>query len=340
MKLKKGLLFTDIHWGKKQNSDEHNDDCMNFIEFFCENVKKHNIDHVMFLGDWFEHRNAINISTLNYAYRGAKKLNDLGVPVYFIVGNHDMYTKIHRNIYATIEYNEFKNFHVIDQPLLEPKIGKGVLLCPYLIHEEYNILNNYDVQHVYGHFEFNGFVLTGETNTFSGGYDHTDFKKFKRIFSGHFHKRQISGNVVYIGNTFPMDFSDANDVNRGCAIHDHSNDTVTFIDWPDCPKYIRTSLSEIVNGTVDIPDNATVSCLADINMEYSKMMTLKSEISKTYNLNALTITEPPVSVADGEEEEIEDLSTSNTHESIINMLASISNNAIDNSQLVKLYKKL
>lgn len=340
MRLTKGLLFTDIHWGKKQNSDAHNNDCTNFINFVCENVKKHNIDHIIFLGDWFEHRNAINISTLNYAYHGAKTLNGLDIPIYFIIGNHDMYTKTHRNIYATIEYKEFTNFIVVDQPMLEPNIGNGVLLCPFLIHEEYDVLNKYDAEHAYGHFEFNGFVLTGATNTFTGGYDHTDFKKYKRIFSGHFHKRQRSGNVIYIGNTFPMDFSDANDFDRGFAIHDHSNDTVTFVNWEDCPKYIRTSLSEIVNGTADIPDNATVTCLADINMDYSKLMAIKSEITNTYSLNSITITEPTISVKDGEEDEIEELTSSNTHDAILNMLDTITSPSIDNTQLVKIYKKL
>lgn len=340
MRLTKGLLFTDIHWGKKQNSDTHNDDCTNFINFVCENVIPNKIDHIIFLGDWFEHRNAINISTLNYAYHGAKKLNDLGIPIYFIIGNHDMYTKVHRNVYATIEYKEFTNFTVIDQPLLEPNIGNGVLLCPFLIHEEYDILNKYDAEHAYGHFEFNGFVLTGATNTFSGGYDHTDFKRYKRIFSGHFHKRQKSGNVIYIGNTFPMDFSDANDFDRGFAIHDHSVDSVTFVNWKECPKYIRTSLSEIVNGTVEIPDNSYISCVADINMEYSKMMEVKSAISSTYNLASITITEPTVQITNDDVEEITDTSNINTHDAIITMLDSISSPSIDNEHLVKIYKKL
>ena len=35
----KGAYFTDIHWGKKANSIQHNEDCMNFIDWFCAQVK-------------------------------------------------------------------------------------------------------------------------------------------------------------------------------------------------------------------------------------------------------------------------------------------------------------
>ena len=37
------------------------------------------------------------------------------------------------------------------------------------------------------------------------------------VFSGHFHRRQVKGNIHYIGNTFPHNYSDANDFN-------HNND--------------------------------------------------------------------------------------------------------------------
>jgi DNA repair exonuclease SbcCD nuclease subunit len=341
MELKKGLLFTDIHWGRKNNSDEHNNHCMQFIQFVCDHVPKHSIDHIIFLGDWYEHRNAVNISTLNWAYNGAKLLNQLNIPIYFIVGNHDMFTKINRDMFSTIEYNEFNNFVVIDKIRESPEIGKGSVLCPFLLHNEYDELHKIKAHNAYGHFEFNGFVLTGESRTFVGGHNHSEFKKFKRIFSGHFHKRQINGNVIYIGNTFPMDFSDANDVNRGFAIHDHVNDDVTFVDWADCPKYIYTTLSDIVNNTVDIPDGANISCVADINIEYSKLMELSKTISETYSLSALKIHEPKHEI-DIESEKLAevDFKANNINDSIITMLDSIDNKAINNQLLIDIYRQL
>jgi len=96
-KLNKAAAFTDIHHGKRANSERHNQDCTDFVDWFCEQVKQDpEIDHIFFLGAWFENRNAINISTLNYSYRNAKKINQLDLPVYYIVGNHDLYHKYSR----------------------------------------------------------------------------------------------------------------------------------------------------------------------------------------------------------------------------------------------------
>ena len=75
-KLTRTISFTDIHFGAKLNSEQHNQDCLNFVDWFCDHAIKEKADNIMFLGDWFENRSAVNVSTLNFSYRAAKKLND------------------------------------------------------------------------------------------------------------------------------------------------------------------------------------------------------------------------------------------------------------------------
>ena len=53
-KLLRGLYFTDIHFGKKGNSDSHNQDCLTFINWFASKVKEYEPDYIGFLGDWHE----------------------------------------------------------------------------------------------------------------------------------------------------------------------------------------------------------------------------------------------------------------------------------------------
>jgi len=100
--LNKAACFTDIHWGRKNNSELHNQDCLRYIEWFCNNVRDAgDVDHIIFMGDWFEHRAAINSLTLEYAYQGAELLKALDVPVFFIVGNHDLYYRTTRDVAST-----------------------------------------------------------------------------------------------------------------------------------------------------------------------------------------------------------------------------------------------
>jgi len=128
--LMKGAFFTDLHVGAKSNSEQHNTDCMNYIDWFCDNVKAEgDVDYICFVGDWHEVRSSINVFTLKYSYEMAKKINDLGLPVYFIIGNHDLYHRSNRDVYSVHPFREFENFIMIDEPTIVENIGEGVLLC-------------------------------------------------------------------------------------------------------------------------------------------------------------------------------------------------------------------
>ena len=137
-KMKKGAFCTDIHFGKKSNSRKHNEDCIHFLEWFSARVKKlGDIDYIGFLGDWNENRSAINIETLNFSYQGAKILNDIGLPVYFLIGNHDLHHRNNRDIHSVIPYQELENFNIIAEPTIVEEIGEGMLWCPYMLAHEY-----------------------------------------------------------------------------------------------------------------------------------------------------------------------------------------------------------
>ena len=50
--FERAAVFTDIHFGKKSDSEQHNLDCVAYIDWFCEQVKVHQCDTIIFMGDW------------------------------------------------------------------------------------------------------------------------------------------------------------------------------------------------------------------------------------------------------------------------------------------------
>jgi DNA repair exonuclease SbcCD nuclease subunit len=302
------------------------------------------IDHIMFLGDWFEHRTALNISTLNYSYRGAKLLNDLGLPVFFMVGNHDLYYKNSREIHSTVNFNEFANFKVIDEPEVVPNIGNGAVLSPYLFHEEYPSLDKFlNMETWWGHFEFKGFVVTGYSITMQTGPEHTAFKGPKRIFSGHFHKRQISDNVVYIGNTFPTSFADANDDERGMAVYDHETDDITFVRWPDAPSYKKVLLSDLMEDNIILPDNCRVKCDVNVPITYEESSIIKEGFVDAHNLRELILEENTnmnevLKDTEVNQEVLQGMVS--IDDMVMAMLGGIDVDDIDSEVLIKEYQKL
>lgn len=345
-KFKKAALFTDIHYGRKNNSELHNKDCHRFIEWFCDRVKEDpDVDCVMFLGDWHEHRAAINGMTLRYSYLGAKTLNELGIPVFVVIGNHDLYHRNNREVYTTNPFDALENFTLINEKPLVLEKNKTAIL-PYLFEPEYHtVLPEYAAKYelLFGHFEFKGFVVTGESRVMEHGPEHTVFDKPKRIFSGHFHKRQQKDNVVYIGNAFPGDFGDANDFKRGMATYEFDTDELEFTDWADCPKYVRADLSVILESPKKIllPDSR-VKSLVDCDMSYEETATLKEKLVKRYKLRELSLEEPHdlQEVLKNSEFDLEGYETESTSAIVKEMLRQIKSENISAEMLVKIYENL
>lgn len=344
--LTKSASFTDIHWGAKANSEMHNQDCLNFIDWFCEQVRADpTIDHINFLGDWYENRSAINISTLNYAYRGAKKINALGLPVFFIVGNHDLYQRHTRDIYSTDSYHEFSNFTVINEPVVIPNIGDGALYSPFLFGEEYPGLTKFlSLKTWWGHFEFKGFIITGYNKVMEVGPDSSDFAGPEYIFSGHFHKRQVGNNVCYIGNAFPFTFNDAGDNDRGMMIYDHETNTAMFENWDDCPLYIKASLSDILDEKIILYPNARVKCLVDVPINFEESTMIKQKYFKDFNLREFSLEESQetqtVLTDTGSKVDFKNMQLASVDELVIHMLDNIESDKINKKTLIEIYKSL
>lgn len=342
--LKKAAAFTDIHWGRKSNLLEHNLDCSYYVDWFCEQVKQDpEIDHIVFLGDWFDHRSSISVDTINYSHRAAKRINDLGLPVYFIVGNHDLFNRHNRLLYSTVSFNEFNNFNVVSEPTVFPELGAGgALVCPFLFHHEYPILEQY--KHIpiwWGHFEFKGFIVTGHSMKMPTGPE-VDNYKGPLIFSGHFHKRQANKNVVYIGNAFPVDFSDAGDVGRGMCTVRYADQDIKFIDWEECPKYQKCNLSSLLDRKTKILEGARVRCVVDIDISFEESSKLKQAFVSKYNLREFTLEESKdltnaMKYSEGVSES-DDVEIKSVDDLIMEMLSNVEAPQIDKQLLIEIYR--
>lgn len=338
-------MFTDIHWGAKGNSTLHNDDCLDYIEWFARRATAVAADAIVFMGDWFENRNAINVSTLNKSYEGLSHLDSLGIPIYFCIGNHDLYHRSNRSIYSTHHFSSFKNVRLINEITSE----ENMLFSPYLFKEEYAELaqqiQSKKPRYVFGHFEFRDFVITGSDRRMEHGPAHTQFTGPTYIFSGHYHKRQARDNVVYIGNTFPTNFGDAWDDARGAAVLDTETDAVDFWDWEGCPKYRKVKLSSILQDSgIKFQPKTRVRCTVDLDVGYSEAQELKRELIETYALREFSLEENVQErrgILEGEDA-LDELEFSSLNDAVVSMLSTgiSGTTTIDPARLVNIYQQL
>ena len=69
-----------------------------------------------------------------------------------------------------------------------------------------------------GHLELNGFIVTQQV-IMDHGFDMKYFKKFDRVYSGHFHKRSNQGEIYYLGNPYEIYWNDFEET-RGFHLFD------------------------------------------------------------------------------------------------------------------------
>jgi DNA repair exonuclease SbcCD nuclease subunit len=243
--FKKAAVFTDIHFGLKSNSRVHNQDCEEFVDWFIEQAKANGCETGIFCGDWNHNRNSLNLTTMDAGIRALEKLGAAFDNFYMFAGNHDLYYKDKRDVKSTEWAKHIPGITVVD----EIQVIEDVALIPWLVGDEWKRIPKLQAKYIFGHFELPSFYMNAMVQMPDHGELKAEhFNTQKYVFSGHFHSRQKQGNVHYIGNAFPHNYADAWDDKRGMMILDRENNgEPEYIDWPDCPKYRKVKLSQLID---------------------------------------------------------------------------------------------
>jgi hypothetical protein len=91
-------------------------------------------------------------------------------------------------------------------------------------------LNNTSATLCMGHLEIAGFAMYRGMESHEG-MDKDSFKKFDRVFSGHYHHRSTDGHITYLGNPYELTWQDYNDP-RGFHLFSVDTRELEFIENP------------------------------------------------------------------------------------------------------------
>ena len=201
--FKKAAVFGDLHVGLKSNSQQHNDDCLNFTKWFIKKAKEEGCDTCIMVGDWHNHRASINIHSLHYSMQCLELLNSAFNNVFIIVGNHDSFYREKRDIHSIAWAGYLPNVTVINDIFSEG----DVTLCPWMVGDDLATIKKIKTAYTFGHFELPYFLMNASIEMPDHGLiSLDDFGSTGTVFSGHFHKRQAKKNIWYIGNAFPHNY--------------------------------------------------------------------------------------------------------------------------------------
>jgi len=209
-------IIGDLHFGKKEDHDI-------FVKYqiqsylkVIESIKKQGIKTIILAGDICDNRKYITYTTLQII---KKHIIDPELNYIIVVGNHDAYYKNTNKLNAPKElFGEFENVTIIDNEPKEIIIDKDkCLFVPWMNKENSEIcmksIKTSNAKYCFGHFDINGAQMT--KGILCGSSLRSDyFKKFERVFSGHFHLTQEIGNIIYIGSMCQLDWNDYGDKKR------------------------------------------------------------------------------------------------------------------------------
>ena len=333
--FKKAACFTDIHFGLKSGSRTHNQDCENFVSWFCDTAKAQGCETAIFLGDWHHNRSTTDVSTMNYTVSNLEKLSQSFEKVYFILGNHDLFYKDKREINSVEFMRLFPNI----VPIRELYTEGDVTIMPWLIGDEWTKVKQLKSRYIFGHLELPHFYMNAMVQMPDHGQLQTGhFQNQELVFTGHFHKRQQKGNVVYIGNAFPHNYADAGDDDRGMMILEWGGKP-EYHSWPDQPIYRTYKLSQIIDRPDELlREKMHCRVTIDLPITFEEANFIKEQFMPQYNLRELMLIPEKVEVESAVNPI--DITFESVDTIVMNQINNIDSDTYDKKLLLDIYNDL
>lgn len=333
--FEKVAAFTDIHYGRRGNERQANQDNSDFLDWFIAEAEKFGADIVVCLGDWHDNRNSLNVSTMNYSLSDMEKLAGKFKQFILINGNHDLMYRDKRDLNSVEFGRNIKNLTIVKTPMT---LG-GVSFLPWLVGDEWKAVRENKSKYIFGHFELPFFLMNGKIEMQDhGGLSEKEFVNQDYVFSGHFHKRQARGKVVYIGNPYPFDYSDAWDDDRGAMFMEWGKEP-TFKEWDAAPSFKTMKLSDLLATPHElIKPKTNIKASIDIDISYEEAQFVKTVLTTHYSARKIELI--PIN-SNVDIDEYDDTVVFQSVDQIVEAgINSMESAGIDNKMLIEMYRSL
>lgn len=248
------FIISDIHLGIKMGSEEWRENTREYFEkFFIPLIEKEKDEGsiILCLGDIFDDRKSINIAVNDLAIDIFEKLAKI-MPIYIINGNHDMYKKSNNDITSLRSFDNIPNITIFKEPTLwtlgiKGEWNKGCMMIPYQgnMERETTLVNqNADSDYIFMHTDIKNLSYDNGMNI-TMGVDTSAVKGV--IYSGHIHKRQDGGNIIYVGSPYQLRRSDIGN-HKGIYRLWFETGKKDFYENKISPIFLKVPIEEIRNA--------------------------------------------------------------------------------------------
>ena len=303
------LNLGDWHLGVKADDEWVQSIQLDGIKQAIDYSKKNGITTWIQYGDIFDVRKAITHKTMEFAREIVQMLDDAGITLHTVVGNHDMHFKNTLTPNASTELlAKYPNVKVYDKPTTVDFDGCLIDLIPWMCEENTGEILEHiktsSASFCVGHWELNGFYFYKGMK--SHGLEPDFLKTYKEVWSGHFHTISEAANVRYIGTPWTLTAGDENDP-RGFWMFDTETERMEFI--PNNTTWHRR-IHYPFKGKIDYKDFTNLSVRVIVTEVDKNLTKFESELEKVvHSLRVVSKIDNSVESDESEEVEVQSLQT-------------------------------
>jgi DNA repair exonuclease SbcCD nuclease subunit len=320
---KRVFLISDTHLGVRSNSKEWCDIIEDYFQkFLIPLLKKESQpgDVLVHCGDVFDSRQSLNLYVLNLSISIFEEVSKI-LPVYMLVGNHDIFMKHTNDINSLKVFRNLKNVRVFEKPEKIQLGKKQAFFLPWVEdHKELqDLIRQNSADLLFCHADVSGFSFNKFTKIESGP-ELSSFSGYHRVYSGHIHYAQKRGNIRMLGSPYELTRSDSGNT-KSVWLYDLEKDEETEYVNSVSPRFLRYKMEWVLEKSLDELQSIFFNNFIDISVSaemslHDHFSSLSEKLSGYRKLSHTLIDEAKVT----EDEEIsseEEISVQNLIEKYV-----------------------
>ncbi|EFA86386.1 putative non-transporter ABC protein [Heterostelium album PN500] len=246
----KKLIFTDLHVSTKTL-----DRCLTVLRNVRECSKERSISDVVFLGDFWHHRNILQVRHIDKLLFEFEQWQKQRINAIFIPGNHDQ-VSVDGSVHGIQFLGLFDNITLATDPIIDHH--NRIAYLPWREQKEqqsklFSDLYNDNIESgttstatststlpwtVFAHAEIKGAISNNSYRSTGKVTDMKGMSKLRACYLGHYHQRQQLGvNTWYIGSPYQQNFGEMNHPHGIAIVSSGDRIEPEFIELGELPKH-------------------------------------------------------------------------------------------------------
>ncbi len=216
---------------------------LDYLDYLFDYCHKNQITKVAILGDLLEKAYKIRNEVFISLFKKIEQTRDSGIEFWFLLGNHDITSTITNS--SLLE--TFERFgHLVNSPQTFEFGDVTINMVPYTKDE--SLVLTVGADYLFTHlaiseFDFGMGKIASEAE--HQAFPISMFSNYRKVFTGHFHKRQEKENIEYLGAPYQLNFGDSGDFNKGFVVFDIDSGNEEFVKYTMAPKFLRYRYDEL-----------------------------------------------------------------------------------------------